>query len=252
MVEELKFEKVESEDPGPSKLSCKGCGAAIGDRYWQQGGLVICERCRAARAAVLEGSGAGRFLRAALYGGVGAAIGAGLYYAVLALTGYEVGFVSIIVGIIVGLGVKKGSGGVGGWAYQTLAIGLTYLSITITYVPMVFKEFTNPSAGQPGPAVATSTSAGATGEASLAATSTTPNPPTAGEPPPGGLVETALTMSVGLILLVLVAMAAPILAGFDNLLGILIIGFGLYEAWKINKRSDLSILGPFSVTTPPA
>lgn len=250
-MEELKFDKVDGEDPGPTKLTCKGCGASIGDRYWQQGGLVICERCRSSRAKVLEGSGARRFLRAALYGGVAAAIGAGLYYAVLALTGYEIGFVSIVVGIIVGLGVKKGSGGVGGWPYQSLAIGLTYLSITVTYVPMVFKEFTKPGEGGSGGLVAGSTTAPTVGdETIIAATSTTSTPSEAVDSPPGGLLGMALAMSVGLIVLVLVAMAAPILAGFDNLLGILIIGFGLYEAWKINKRSDVAILGPFSVTTP--
>lgn len=254
MGEDLQFDKVEPEAAGPAPLTCKGCNAPISDRYWQQQGLVICDRCRAARAAVLEGSGAGRFVRAAFYGGVAAAIGAGLYYAVLALTGYEIGFVSIIVGIIVGLAVKKGSGGVGGWAYQSLAIGLTYLSITITYVPMIFEELTKDGGGGPGANVAATATGTITadGPAIAGTTSIAATPPTAADPAPGGLVGTALGMFVGLIALVLVAMAAPILAGLDNLLGILIIGFGLYEAWKINKRADTTILGPFQVTTPPA
>ena len=35
--------------------------------------------------------------------------------------------------------MKKGSGGVGGWKYQAMAMALTYVSITASYVPMVMK-----------------------------------------------------------------------------------------------------------------
>jgi hypothetical protein len=33
--------------------------------------------------------------------------------------------------------------------------------------------------------------------------------------------------------------------GFQNIIGILIIGFGVYEAWKLNRRVPLEIAGPF-------
>src|SRR5207248_11778526 len=54
----------------------------------------------------------------------------------------------------------------------------------------------------------------------------------------GGLVV-ALGLLAGLVL------AAPFLAGFGNLIGWLIIGFALYEAWKINRRRAFDIKGPF-------
>lgn len=42
------------------------------------------------------------------------------------------------------------------------------------------------------------------------------------------------------------SLAMPFLNGFSGLLGILIIGFGLYEAWKFNRRPPkLQIDGPF-------
>jgi len=45
-----------------------------------------------------------------------------------------------------------------------------------------------------------------------------------------------------------VSYALPFLAGFQNIIGILIIAFGLWEAWKFNKRVDAAITGPYTVT----
>ena len=74
-----------------------------------------------------------------------AGIGVGLagtivYWAILAATGYEFGLIAIVVGFAVGKAVHWGSRGRGGWAYQTLAIGLTYLAIVSAYVPMIVTE----------------------------------------------------------------------------------------------------------------
>lgn len=44
-----------------------------------------------------------------------------------------------------------------------------------------------------------------------------------------------------------ISYAAPFLMGFQNIIGLLIIAFGLWEAWKINKRPDGVMSGPFSV-----
>ena len=57
-------------------------------------------------------------------------------------------------------------------------------------------------------------------------------------------------LGVGALLLLVAAL--PFLAGVKNLLGLLIIGFGLWEAWKLNKRTDLSISGPYQVGAAPA
>ncbi len=44
-----------------------------------------------------------------------------------------------------------------------------------------------------------------------------------------------------------ITLAAPFLVGIKNIIGILIIGFALYEAWKMNRRAVLDISGPFQV-----
>jgi len=55
----------------------------------------------------------------------------------------------------------------------------------------------------------------------------------------------ASLLGVGAIFLM--AAAAPFFGGAGNIIGLLIIGFGLWEAWKTNRRVDLVINGPYSV-----
>ena len=43
----------------------------------------------------------------------------------------------------------------------------------------------------------------------------------------------------GIGVLLLIVCAAPFLAGIQNVIGIIIIGIGMYEAWKLNRRVPL-------------
>src|SRR2546422_2854982 len=56
-------------------------------------------------------------------------LGAGLYFGIEAATGYELGLVAVVVGLMVGGAVRKGSNGRGGWRYQALAMFLTYCAV---------------------------------------------------------------------------------------------------------------------------
>jgi hypothetical protein len=47
--------------------------------------------------------------------------------------------------------------------------------------------------------------------------------------------------------IVWVAIQVPFLEGASNVLGLLIIGIGLWQAWKITRRIDLPITGPYQV-----
>ena len=44
----------------------------------------------------------------------------------------------------------------------------------------------------------------------------------------------------------IIALAAPFLGGLENVLGLLIIGIGLWEAWKLTAKRKLDIEGPYS------
>ena len=180
----------------------------------------------------MQGSSSGRFFRAVLAGSGAAVVGAGIYYAVLALTGYEFALVAILVGLMVGFAVNWGSHGRGGWAYQTLAVVLTYAAIVSTYVPFVFEAWEEEE-------IASQAAAHSEEDGSAPAISAAAVPQDQQEP------LTAAGLVVGLAALVLLVAAIPFLTGMENMLGLLIIGFGLFEAWRLNRHQPLSIEGPF-------
>jgi hypothetical protein len=261
---DLQFERAEFTTPA-ARLACEACQQPIHDAYYRVVGKTCCERCKTeVELQQASGSGVGRFLRAALYGTGAGALGAGLWYGVRALTGYEVGLIAIVVGLMVGGAVRKGSGGRGGWAYQGLAMFLTYGSIVSTYVPFIVQGILQQgeeTAGDKGP--------GATPASPAAEPAATPTSPASPETAPGttpaspasregepsaqklGPGAAVLTLLLGVALIGALAFAAPFLAGFQNAIGILIIGFGLYEAWKMNRRVPFVIEGPFRVGAAP-
>ena len=60
----------------------------------------------------------------------------------------------------------------------------------------------------------------------------------------------ALMVLLGLAVIAALAYAAPILIGLSSPLHLLIAGFALYEAWKLNKRLEIRITGPFQLGAP--
>ena len=179
--------------------------------------------------------------------------------------------VAIAVGFMVGTAVRKGSGGRGGWAYQTLAIALTYLAIVSTYVPLVVKEFQKEGsnstarahAATPIPMDTITISARGPASAKPSADSSARGRGTesaavmqAGTPRPAAHADTMHlgpgTVLLGIGALVLLAAIVPIAAGFSNLIGLLIIGIAVFEAWKLNRRVPLTIAGPYRLGAGPS
>jgi hypothetical protein len=155
---------------------------------------------------------------------------------------------------MVGKAVRYGSGNRGGRAYQVMAVILTYCCIAANYMPdiieMVVTDFRNTRAAQVQPATGAVTTENATTMGAAPAQVGTDNSAdTVGEP-------SILRAILALILLVLIifglALAAPFLAGAGNIIGLLIIGFALWEAWKFTKRVQLPITGPYKLGNAPA
>ena len=241
-----------------TSLACTACSTEIRTSYYEVNGAVVCAPCRGKLQAQLNaGSRSGRFGKAVGFGLIAAAVGSALYYGVLALTGYEIGLVAIVVGFLVGRAVNLGSNGRGGRAYQLLAVGLTYFAIVTTYIPMIIKsakeqatvEATADSTGQKRVAdnapVSPPSAPGASGTelqgtAATAATATEASSPKVQK-------LTVGTVVLGLAVLLAFAAAAPILAGMENIVGMVIIGIGMFEAWRQNQRVELTITGPYRV-----
>ena len=237
--ESLQFDRAEF-DQTPSEAQCTECRRALSGAYYEVNGQTVCEACRYTIESRLSGgSSIGRFVRATGAGFGAALAGAVLYYAILALTGYEIGLIAIAVGYAVGISVRWGSNGRGGWKYQALAMALTYFAIATGYFLTIVTDrsidtATTASASGPAeagqPAAADASAADATGADA------------AGKPLPRAL---------WLLTAFVIAFAVPFLSGFENIIGIAIIGIGLYEAWKLNQRAELTISGPHMLGRPP-
>jgi hypothetical protein len=135
---ELQFETAEDAEPATSEARCKGCNAPFLS-YFDINGVPVCAACKDKFLEMRQRSHVPDLLRATVLGVLAAIAGAALFYGIVALTGYQFGLVAIVVGLLVGFAVRKGSRGRGGWRYQALAVGLCYLSICSTYVPFVVK-----------------------------------------------------------------------------------------------------------------
>ena len=243
----LDFDKAVYAQPVATQ-ACAACKQNIIREYYEVAGQVICAGCRDRVAGTLPDKLV--FLRALLYGGLAAAAGTLVWSLIIYLTNYELGLIAIVVGVGVGIAVRKGSRGRGGWKYQTLAMALTYISITTSYVPIIFKGIAA-SAKDTGAVTSGKGAADRTG--ARAASNKEPNlPSTEGEPDaaaPSPSLPAPIAIIAFLGLVWGLALAAPFLAGASNIMGIIIIAIGLYEAWKYNRR--VVVNGPFRLTQTP-
>ncbi len=255
---DLQFDRAQF-DAASTQAACKVCSTPLHGSYFEVNGETVCERCcYALRDDTPVGSRAGRVLRATGAGVAAGLAGTLLYWAILAATGYEFGLIAIVVGFAVGKAVHWGARGRGGWAYQTLAMVLTYVAIVSASVPLILTELSKRDA-----APTQTTAAGGTAPELADASATAADEDEDAEAEPAPEVATAAVTSAdadgepaGLATavlafgaLLLFACALPFLAGIQNVVGIIIIGIGMYEAWKLNRKVDVVITGPHALAS---
>lgn len=235
--------EVASEAVQPEEISeCAFCSTPLHSSYFLLDAQAACEGCRYRQEEESRIGPDGRALLRAAAAGFGAAVaGCILYFAVAALTDREYAVIAIVVGAMVGGAVRWGSRHKGGRACQAIAVFLTYMAIATSYLPMALKELPDP---EETPAAATQPSTAPNAVPAKAAKATQVS--VAEEP------LTAGTAVLGILALFALAAILPFLAGFENIIGLLIIGIGLWQAWSMNRRKTLEITGPFRVGSPPA
>jgi|SRR5687767_8221270 len=249
---ELQFETV-TPPPLPGAVtasagvSCAVCQASIPDEYFDVNGQSVCRVCR---VRVLEAGvtpkGWGILLRAAACGLAAAIAGAGLYYAVIAITDFGIGLVAIAIGYMVGYAVRFGARGRGGRRFQVLAMVLTYVAVSLAYSVIAIRA----SLDDPATETTLSTStpaapvASSTGQAEGAAGVAEAEP--AEEAGAGGF-------AVSLALIFGFFLALPVIVVFSSLPGGLIsaaiIVFGMLQAWRMTMAPVLNVSGPYRVGT---
>jgi hypothetical protein len=251
---DLQFERADYGQT-PANTVCAACNRAITSSYYLAGDRTLCGLCRNdLERALNTGTPIGRFGRSIGAGLVAALLGFLLYYGIAAATGYEFGLIAIVVGFAVGSAVRWGSGGRGGWLYQGLAILLTYLAIVSTYIPPIVTAIraeesqaaaVAEAAEDPSEEASAESAAAEPAAAEVSTPAVSLGAAASGE---GGVVRFVLAI----LLLMALACAAPFLAGFENIIGMIILAIGLFEAWKLNKRTALTVTGPHALAKPPA
>jgi len=235
MPDNLQFDRAET---GTGTISCSVCASLLPDRYYVANGNIVCDNCRrSVEADWNRGGSAGRFGKALGLGILATIACSIVWYAVLKLTDSQWGILAVVVGLVIGGAVRKGSNARGGWRYQTLAIFLTYTAIVSSYVPFLVEGMRERSAQVTKTAMSPD-------KAQPASDVVTPADSTAATSSDSKI--TPIGFVIGTVLLVALFYAAPF---FQNIIGILIVGFALYEAWKLNRRTELSVSGPHQVST---
>jgi hypothetical protein len=246
--DDLQFEQAEYVSPtAAAETTCGGCKRPIGDAYYALNNLILCPGCREGVERHWHGgSRLGRFARAAVLGSIAAVGGFVIYFGVAKTTGLEIGLISILVGLLVGGAGPWGGGGRGGWVYQGLAIFLTYTAIVASYTgmhvaPLLFAQLQEEQAAKAGGA--------APAKAEPAKADPAKQPAAAAEDEAEEVAEPGAKVPLPLALLFLLGFlyTVPVIVGFQQPIGLFIIGFALWEAWKINRRVRLEITGPYSM-----
>lgn len=226
-------------------MQCGNCQSPLIGSYYRANATTLCEPCASGIQQLVAGKGssAGRFFKA-VFLGLGAAIVAAIGYGLwMGFTNIEFALITIAIGWLVGTAVRNGSGGRGGWRYGILAVALTYLAIAWSYFGAGVIQYgkgnldtssTAPTLSSKAPGVSNhSDSIGET-------------------PSSSGDSDTATTLSrtpkwLVILTLFIISFAAPVMSGMDSILSIVIIGFGLWQAWKMNQRLNIEIEGPIPV-----
>ncbi len=245
-LDDLSFDHA-GDDLAPT--ACGMCSMTIADNYFEADGQVVCPGCaHRIRHGEIGHSRRGRALRALGLGSAAALVGALVWYGIAAATGYEIGLIAIAVGFGVGFGVRRGSRDMGGWFYQTLAMVLTYVAIVSTYVPGLTEGIVHPEDFE-------ATTTPPTPTSSAASTETDPETGMPLPGAPGGATtpepEEPIPFVGALIVAIIIAPFAPFLMGFENIIGLALIAFALWEAWRLNKRPVREIAGPFRLHDDP-
>jgi hypothetical protein len=250
------FGTAEFETAGPDH--CKFCNQPVGIQYYRVNEAMACASCADKLKRELPVDTAGGYMRGLLFGSGAALAGMALYSTVAIVTGWEIGFVALAVGWMVGKAMMKGSNGFGGRKYQFTAVALTYMAVSVAAIPTMIYLSTQ----TPAKSAATVESAGKKTSGSEANPDTRPAEPapvgnkseaatTKAEDSDGkadsGNAEAPMSMGMALLTLLGIGLASPFLALAEpgqGIIGLIILFVGINTAWKLTAASAIEVDGP--------
>jgi hypothetical protein len=231
---ELSFDRATYAKDAGAGASCTNCKGPLGESYWRWQRNVVCAGCRDGLERTLaESQSSARLFKAILLGGA-TALGCGAAYAVVtAATNMRFALATIGIAFVVARVVRHASGGIGGARFQVVAVALTYVAATMGYIPEIWTGLTEGSHAKVG-------AEHRQPSAEVAAADPAP------DAPKGRLSTMQLLSALGILTGIM--LAAPFLAFTHSPLGLLIVVFGLWEAWKLSRGPPLRLEGPYRMT----
>jgi hypothetical protein len=230
---------------------CKFCGVPISTGYYRVGQAMACPMCAAKIRDEGPQSPHGAFAKAILLGIGAAIVGCAIYAEFTIVTRIEIAVMSLLVGFIVGKAMMLGSGGYGGRKYQIVAAVLTYMSVSLAFVPIAIHYYrehpTKPAHVRNVPNSTTPTPSGS-------ATTTDSAQSTDSETSAGDSqsASSASRPAFGpwLMKVFMIGLASPFLGVSGNplnaLIGLVILFVGIKFAWKTAAgRMVPNVTGPY-------
>ena len=241
---------------------CTLCNHVLGINYYRINGAVACDGC-AFRERQAQPSSHANYVRALLFGIGGSILGLIAYATFTIVTEIEIGFMSLLVGFLVGKAMKMGSKGSGGSRYQITAIALTYAAVSLSAIPVGFAQIAKATAqiakiSQATPRVAPRTIQLSSDASDQHADDQQSDAQPADDPQPAPptvpatrapIHRPSLLSAFGT--LCLIGLISPIwifkFNPMDGFIGLIILFVGMRLAWRITAGAEVgsSIEGPF-------
>lgn len=235
----LQFRKAETKDAAPGSTdTCGACKRAFAGQYYLVNGTKVCSPCGRALQEFQRTPRPHLLLKASVWGAGAALAGTILYSAIAIITDIQFALISILIGYMVGKVIRHACKGRGGRPQQIIAVILTYVSITASYIPIAIRDqMTNNSAKKAETTEVATTSGQDTGGAANTPSSRAGAPRQARRGP-GFLMMTVILLG---IMIAAPFLALPSVGGF---LSLLIIFWGLQRAWIMSGQVPMVIVGP--------
>jgi hypothetical protein len=252
---ELQFESVVPRTDGAgTATACTLCHTPFAAEYFDVGGQQICRACSDKVAyQTSTPREMSTLVRAGIAGTIAAILGALLYFAVIAISGFEVGLVSIAIGYMVGYGIRLGTRGRGGRRFQVIALVLTYWAIGLAYSTLGIKALIDARSEGDTASISGPQKSGAQQDAAgqPAAPATQVAAAESDQAP-----MTGAQFVLVLLYLLGFTFVMPVLAIASDMPGGLISGaiivFGMMQAWKMTAVPVVTVTGPYRIGEPAA
>lgn len=227
--------------PTPGADQCKTCSKPLGATYYRVNGVAACDDCAKRVENARPKDHRRAFIRALVFGGVGAVLGLAIYATFEIATGWIIGYISLAVGYIVAKAMMMGSEGIGGRRYQITAVALTYMAVSLAAVPIIFWQAAKVRDARAPATIENSASQQSAPDAS----NVLPADATSG--------QALIVFLKAIVVLLGIGLASPFLAlsdPFSGAIGLFILFIGMKIAWKMTAGQPIEIHGPYQSASP--